>query len=260
MGQILIAPTPKLAQPAASIFDPANNPNLGGVKITQFPHLRFVGGANGINVGGRFSLPPEFDSVRFASAYKMKGNEVLAAQREEPVLGTGYVADGWTVWKYPKNTQVPKLDDDGEPVMRKIPNKDWNKNSDPSVPKEFTEMVYEENPSSGQPHEVHSQEQNGPTYVLMCRPIEVQNQINEIYGLLSIDNMTAEVRGDTIGGAKPDDPGMLTDPRLANTHVDSDIAADRAAEEHLGRSSVVQSTLQSNQSSRLTKPPRKLSR
>lgn len=209
MGQILIEPTPRLKN--TSIFD--SEGQRGGVQITKFPNLRYKGNDAGQNVGGRFSLPQGFDGEKFASAFVPEGNEVQAMQTDQPVIGTGYVSDGWQVWKN----------------------------------------------STDQPHKVHDRDQNGPVYVLMFRPIEVQQQVNEAYGLLSIDQMTAEVRGDTIGGKPADDRGMLNEKRLASTHVDADLAADREAEEHLGRSSVVQTTLQTP-NERLTKPPQKVSR
>lgn len=231
MGQILLAPTPRLQN--TSIFDPENQ---GGVRITKFPQLRYKGGLNGQNLGGRFALPMEFDQNQFASAFVPDGNEVMAMQTDQPVQGTGYVADGWKVWKYPDKQTTPKLDDTGKPTK-----------------------VFEDHPMKGKSHKVHSQDAHGPVYVLMYRPIEIQQQVNEIYGLLSIDNMTAEARGETIAGAPIDDKGMLNERRLASTHVDADIAADREAEESLGRSSVVQSTLQTP-NARLTKPLQSVSR
>lgn len=257
MGQINIESTPKMG--AAAIFDPVNDP-ARSMHPSQFSELRFVGTPQNGNVGGRFSLPMEFDSRAFASAFVPEGSPVLAMQQAQPVLGTGYVSDGWQPWKYP-DTLPPEVDNLGQPKMKEVSNPDWKKDGPPSIPKTILVPEVKEHPLKGKVHTVPSMEQHGITYVLMYRPIEVQQQVNEVYGLLSIDHMTAEVRGETINGAPRDDTGMLGEQQLrAARNIDSDILADRAAEENLGRSTVLHSALPSNNPARLTRPPVKLSR
>lgn len=93
----------------------------------------------------------------------------------------------------------------------------------------------------------------------MCRPATVQAQVNEVFGLLSIEQMAAEARGETIGGQPTDqqDPGMLSTTRLGRAYVEHEIEADREAEARMGRSSVVQTSLQSGG---ISKPAVRVSR
>lgn len=233
MSAIHIASTPRQSE---SIFDPTTAP----IASRNFSLLRSGNTQNG-NVGGRFALPREFDSSRFASSFVAEGNEVESMAGEQPVMGTGYVADGWTVWKYPTKGK-PVVDENFEPVLDKA-----------------GQPTFEEHPSAGKTHRISSQERGGPTYVLMCRPIEVQKQVNEVYGLLSIDNMTAEVRGETVAGQDPATmQSMLTERQLKKAEGGA-IDADRAYEEGLGQSKVVHSSLTST-SERLTKPSKKVSK
>lgn len=53
------------------------------------------------NLGGKFALPLEFNSVNLASAFYLQGQESLSMQGPQPVMGTSYTAPGWKVWKYP---------------------------------------------------------------------------------------------------------------------------------------------------------------
>lgn len=242
MPTIHIAPTQRAEyDPGTTEFDPSrqHQPTAG----KNFSMLR-PSNANFQSAGGRFSLPPEFDTIRFASAYHPEGNEAAAMRMPQPVVGTGWEADGWEIWKYPSHTDQQKVDEDGDLV--------FDKDKKP---------IFIEHPSAGEPHRVSSLERGGPTYVLMFRPIEVQNQVNEAYGLLSIDNMVAEARGDTIAGHDPNDKeaqSMLSTKAL-NRVEGAIVEADREYEERLGRSTVVQSSIPAN-SGRLTKPPKKLSR
>lgn len=234
MGQILIQST--VRDPNATvIFDPSTQTQTRG----KLNLLRSSTNQNG-NVGGRFALPPEFDSKRFASSFAVEGNEAEAMMEDQQVIGTGWVSDGWRPWKFPANKLKPTRDEDGE--VKKD---------------EKGKSILDPHPNAGKVHKVKSLEREGPTYVLMCRPIEVQNQVNEAYGLVSIDNMAAEARGDTIAGDSPTkDPGMLGAQRLG---VDREVDADRQMEETIGRSAVVQSSIPHN-SERLTKPPQQVGR
>lgn len=138
---------------------------------------------DGSNLGGRFALPPEFDSSRYASAFVAEGNEVLAKQREEVLQGTCYTAPGWKVWKYPKTVK-------GETT---------------------------EHPSAGERHIVV--DAGGKTkFVLMYRPLDVQKQVNEVYGALSTDRMINEIKGETVSSNQQDDPGILSNQRLNRVH------------------------------------------
>lgn len=55
---------------------------------------------------------------------------------------------------------------------------------------------------------------NNKTYVLMCRPRVIQDQVNAIYGNISKKFMNKEISGQTVAGEVQQDPGMLTEERL----------------------------------------------
>lgn len=52
-------------------------------------------------------------------------------------------------------------------------------------------------------------------HVLLCRPKKVQEAVNAICGNLGKSRLQAERKGETIMGAAPNDPGMLSDERIA---------------------------------------------
>jgi hypothetical protein len=53
----------------------------------------------------------------------------------------------------------------------------------------------------------------GGTYILMCRPRSVQNDVNAIYGNVSKQHLVREQSGQTIAGS-PVEGGMLSDSRI----------------------------------------------
>lgn len=178
-----------------------------------------AGHASGENLGGKFALPPEFESHRYASAFVLEGQEVLARQAPQPVLGTELISDGWTVWKYPG-----KLEKTEEGKKSK-------KNR--GVPEL---KAGSEHPLAGQPHKVVG-DKLGENYVLMFRPIEIQRQVNLAYGETSRLATVAEVRGETLQPLV-NTPGMLTSKQL--TREERDLEAEREFEEHGGgRTAVV---------------------
>lgn len=186
----------------------------------KFSLLRERGAMENTSIGGRFSLPKEFDSQRFASSFHAEGNEAQAMTTPQPVMGTKYEAEGWEIWKYPVGSN-----------------------------------------QEGKPHRVPSLDKGGQTYVLMCRSIEVQAQVNEAYGQLSRANMVAEARGETVGGDDPnseENRGMLSTKQLDKVEG-AILEADREFEERMGKETVVHSTLPSN-AERLKSKPKKLSR
>ena len=69
--------------------------------ITKAPAgLRFSESAKGkAPSAGIFELPPDFPQDKFASNFVKKGNDVKAAEQDEQLLGTQFIADGWAVWK-----------------------------------------------------------------------------------------------------------------------------------------------------------------
>jgi hypothetical protein len=51
---------------------------------------------------GPFTLPPDFDREKSASAFKEEGAEVIAAGQDQPLDGLPLSAPGWVVWKNKK--------------------------------------------------------------------------------------------------------------------------------------------------------------
>lgn len=199
--------------------------------ITQdkFPLLRAVGGihSNTGPVGGRYVVPAEFDTKKFASAFYPEGNEVSAMESDQPVVGTSLTAPGWKVWKYPQYVG------DGK-----------NK---------------EEHPKAGKPHKVSSTSTDGKTLVLMFRPLAIQKQVNEAYGEVSRKLMINEIQGVTLqpAAATTDrgepDRGMLTNRRLVGAGDGVDVEVDESDP----GSAVVEPTL-TQEEGKITIPPRKI--
>jgi hypothetical protein len=166
----------------------------------NFGALNRRGGVNGAPIGGKFILPVEFDSVKFASAFYTEGAEARSMQTEQPVVGTAYFAEGWKVWKFPK--EIPEgFPNEGDP-----------------------------HPNAGEPHKVVSaSSKSKEAFVLMYRPKEVQEQVNQCYGLLSLEQMTAEVKGETLSVEEANgDKGMLTADRLDKAYREPDAIEENA--------------------------------
>lgn len=70
--------------------------------IAMYPLLKAESKLQNNAIGGRFVLPREFDSKKYASAFYAEGNECSSMTEPQPVLGTRYVAPGWKTWLYPK--------------------------------------------------------------------------------------------------------------------------------------------------------------
>lgn len=68
----------------------------------MIPGITTIAGPSRGPNAGYFNLPPEFDQKKFVSQWSKKGSEVEQAQQVQPIMGTNYGADGWTVWKYPQ--------------------------------------------------------------------------------------------------------------------------------------------------------------
>lgn len=146
------------------------------------------------NLGGKFALPIEFDSTVLAGGFYAEGQEALAMESPQPMLGTPYTAPGWSVWKYPDTVTGSK----------------------PPQPHTY----------AGKPHRVAGTKA-GENFILMCRPLDVQHQVNSVYGELSTDMMVSEIKGET-NLAQGGDPGILINSRL-----NTEIGKDQEIEENL---------------------------
>jgi hypothetical protein len=61
----------------------------------------------------------------------------------------------------------------------------------------------------------HSNKAKDGEYVLLCRPRQIQDEVNAIYGNVGKQRQLAEKRGETAGGVQVLDPGFLGDDRLS---------------------------------------------
>lgn len=52
---------------------------------------------------GSFPLPPEFDRNKHSGQWVKNNHRVNRAKEPEIIRSEGVVADGWAVWKHPKN-------------------------------------------------------------------------------------------------------------------------------------------------------------
>lgn len=234
--------------PSTSIFDAeqnsANHSSLNRISLSH---------QNGPEAGGRFAPPPEFDRNRFAAAWAAEGHGVQMMQGRQLITGTPFQSDGWEVWTFPEDSNIP----DGD-KKKEVKNPNWTEGS--KKPKTISVPVLKKHPLAGKPHSLPPLDRDGVVYVLMYRPIEVQEQVNEVLGLLSIEQMTAEVNGQTIAGLPSNDPGMLGAERLKKAYHEQDIDIDREAEQSLGRSAVVHTSLPGSQAMTLRGLAQKLSR
>lgn len=162
-----------------------------GTSGDPFPLLNRNNSLQAGNLGGKFALPVEFDSTKLASAFYGEGQEAESMRALQPLIGAPYQVMGWEIWRYPAEVPTGELDSKTkEPIMRK-------------------------HPMGGNPHKVAGSKV-GENFVLMFRPIEVQEQVNMVYGDVSLDMLTREATGETLTVAQAaGDPGMLTNTRLA---------------------------------------------
>lgn len=147
---------------------------------------REKGIADGSNLGGEFRLPEEFNRKLYASAFIDK-RKVGQSRAREVLINTDRTAEGWEVWKYPDTTIQF----------------DINSGKDEEMPHD----------QAGKPHVVTTG--TGVEYVLMFRPIGVQQAVNYVYAEVSRQRMNAEVNGETAAGSTPEDSGILTEERLS---------------------------------------------
>ncbi len=175
----------------------ANNP---------YPNLRRSPDRLTDNQGGKFALPPEFDRTKWASAFYLDGNESLAMAQDQQLQGTDLIAEGWQVWKYPEERIVSVPDEESGTMKEDI----------------------EKHPSAGMPHRVVGLKP-GEVWLLHCRPLEVQIDVNRVYAELSREQMIREIEGDVLTQDESMSPsGMLTNKMLkAELGHDAEIEAMR---------------------------------
>lgn len=167
---------------------------------SPYPNLRRNPSLLTNNQGGKFSLPPEFDTEKWASGFYLEGNESLAMGQDQPLQGTDLVACGWAVWKYPEEHIVMIPDEDNPGSLK---------------------QDLQAHPKANEPHRVNGMKP-GEVWLLHCRPKDVQDDVNRVYGELSREQMVREIEGDTFTmdeGANPS--GMLTN-KLLNAEIGKD--------------------------------------
>lgn len=55
---------------------------------------------------GVFNLPPEFDKDNYVAEWVKKGSDVDAKKLAQPIVGTNYASQGWTVWTHPQGHRL----------------------------------------------------------------------------------------------------------------------------------------------------------
>lgn len=160
------------------------------IEVTKSPFSLLKSGSvrDGMNQGGSFKLPANFDQGGLAAGFYLE-SEVPSMQADQTLHGTKFSAPGWAVWKEPDfllGTKTP-------------------------------------NPDKGKKKTVTTRDKVPEVYVLMCRPMDVQQQVNEVYGMLSRERMDNEIA--TSAAFTSQDTGMLSDERLK-----SEIGAEAEAE------------------------------
>lgn len=203
----------------------------------RFASLRINHGAKtGSNLGGKYALPPEFPSDKYASAFFAEGPESLAAQQDQPVLGTEFVAPGWSVWRYPGALEKAK----------KKTKKDKT---------DVAELSDGAHPLAGKPHKIVD---GSNTYVLHYRPREIQDDVNLAYALHSTDELVSEVKGESLALDPSQRNGILTSQDLS-ARGDRDLEAEKEFEQsRMGTSAVVHGS-SSDGSYKIKKPKIKVS-
>lgn len=74
-------------------------------------------------------------------------------------------------------------------------------------------VIYKGPEGHGKPHIVEASKKEGK-FFLMCRPRDVQNAVNVLYGNLGKKLAATEQEGGSIAGAGQQDPGMLPEHTL----------------------------------------------
>jgi hypothetical protein len=166
----------------------------------QFDLLTREEGLASLSSSGALPLPQEFDTKEYAAHWAKKGTEVGKLQGKQFLPQTVYSAQGWAIWKYPKEVATGELDEKKKPIM---------------VKHEQAELPCEVTLGKG-------------TYVLMFRPAAVQDQVNQVYAQLSRERVDNEIAGNTVDGG-PVPQGMLTNEQLTRV-----LGAEAAAEDGSG--------------------------
>ncbi len=75
------------------------------------------GPINQNRVRGKLDLPIELDSKRYACKWVKKGVQVQKAGQKQQVIGTQFVADGWTPWKSKSGQYHARSLTDGQYIL-----------------------------------------------------------------------------------------------------------------------------------------------
>lgn len=146
-------------------------------KKPNFKHLQSTDGVQGANSqGGKFRLPAEFNSGKFASGFFEEGVEVDSKKQPEIILGTKFTAPGWTVWTYPENDKSGK-----------------------------------KHPLAGQTHRIAD---TAGKFVLMYRLKDLQQEINEAYASVGNTYIQDQVEGNTTHLGSEESQGIIGNKQL----------------------------------------------
>lgn len=196
-------------------------------KLDRFSLLtRATGNLPGSQVGGKFALPAEFDRSRYAASFYRQGQEANSMRAPQILMGSNplMTAPGWEIWKYPGVPQTKVKKGSGE---KQIKGKSKDEDADGGIKS-----------LAGKPHKVMGTGAD-ETYVLMFRPIEVQQQVDLWYAEHSRTMMVQEVQGDTIDADVAEAGGMITAKQMTNDLHDRDVQAEAEFEEFMGKTAIV---------------------
>jgi hypothetical protein len=160
------------------------------MNIPQVEGLTALAGpANVRMTGSKFSLPPSFDSTKFASKWEEQGPRVIEAQQPQVLAFANCSADGWQVFKVLKvGTGEPADPAEAKPgdlEQKRLPQ---------MVP--YTRAV------------------GKAVYILMYRPKALQEAVNVLYANQSREIVGREVMGESAAANQSGDPGILTNEDL----------------------------------------------
>lgn len=142
----------------------------------------------------QFSLPPSFDTSKFAAKWEEKGNAVTEAQQPQYIESVSAMADGWQIYKEVKNpreivlsaTEVESLS-----PKEKLSYQSWKPEYGP-VERATKKCLL----------------------ILMFRPKALQKVLNIVYANQSRALVGGEVEGDTKSSDEGGDQGILTNRDL----------------------------------------------
>lgn len=165
------------------------------------------------NTGSVFSLPPQFDTKRFASKWAQEGHRTAEAQQDQVLLNANAKAAGWQIFKIENEAKTARLieqhydkaleeqETEYQRLLDLVSDKDKPKVKKPALKLPPPVMEAFTRPVSGR------------VWVLMFRPKNLQVAINKIYA-----DTSRVLVNRTIDGDVSQDEGTLTSRDLKKVY------------------------------------------